>query len=167
MRSNLCMVGLVGAIGLGMAAPAHAAGLFDDFASAFFGRPQRPAHAVVFDPLEVNVRPQRQHRRPVETSTKPKPPVVKLDPATEPHWYLRDPTLRRGDIVVTKNGVLVYQGRGREQHARADFTGLGSAKSGKGAWQQQLQAAAAGGRSFFRDEAPAASTVALTADASH
>jgi hypothetical protein len=49
---------------------------------------------------------------------------VKIDPVKNPDWYLDDPTLRRGDIVVLKGEVLVYQGSGRSPHAREDFTAL-------------------------------------------
>ena len=41
---------------------------------------------------------------------------------------LNDPTLRRGDAVVTEAGVLVFQGAQGAQHGRRDFTALASAR---------------------------------------
>ena len=138
---------------------ASAAGLLDDLANALFGRPQpRPMVAIepyYDDPLNVTVKPRRK-RAPAEVASKPKPPVVKLDPQRDPDWYLKDPTLRCGDMVVTARGVLIYQGRDSDHMIDGDFTALGG-KSGEKSWKGQLQAAAAGGRSFFRDfrDAPA------------
>lgn len=162
----------LGLAGTAMMAPqAQAAGFFDDFARAFLGRQSpQPQPQLTSVPLEMTVAPKRRAPKYSETSSKPPPPVVKLDPMTDPNWFLADPTLRRGDIVVTNGGVLVYQGRDSDFLRRSDFAALGggkvtSAKSGKagaGSWQQRLQQAAAGGRSFFRYDAPAIATVSLT-----
>ena len=46
-----------------------------------------------------------------------------IDPVKVPDWHLQDPTLRRGDIVVLTNEVLVFKG-GRLPHTRADFATL-------------------------------------------
>lgn len=142
------------AVVLALAAPMPAkAGFLDELANAIFGRPQsRPIPPLGFapeDPLHVTVKPRR--KRPVpEVASKPTPPVVKLDPQRDHDWYLKDPTLRRGDVVVTARGVLVYQGRDSDHMIDSDFTALGG-RSGEKGWKGQLQAAAAGGRSFFRD----------------
>ncbi len=134
------------------ALPAHAAGFFDDLARAFLGAPTRPQAVEPYNPLSVTVKPRRQKSvrakaAPVEARSTPKPPVVQLDPSSDPYWYLKDPTMRRGDIVVTDRGVLVYQGRNADAMRRSDFAGLGSgdAKS----WKRKLQAAAAGARTMF------------------
>ena len=151
------------AIGLCAPVPAQAAGFFEDLAGALFG--QTASRAATFhEPLEMTVQPRRM---PVpEVSSRPPPPVVKLDPATEPDWYLRDPTLRRGDIVVTASGVMVYRGRDSDAMRRSDFTSLGTSKSGAKGWQGRVLAGAAGGRSFFaspaRDRAKLAVTEANT-----
>jgi hypothetical protein len=137
-------------IGLGASMPAQAAGFFDDLAGALFGRPA-PRAAIFHDPLEMTVQPRRMNA-PALTS-RPPPPVVKLDPAKEPDWYLRDPSLRRGDIVVTAAGVMVYQGRDSDAIRQSDFATLRATKSGAKGWQRQVLAGAAGGRSFF-GEAP-------------
>lgn len=167
MRVRFIAVSFAGAALLTAAPQAQAANIFDDFARAFFGRPAAPQQQVYSNPLEMTVQPRRKTPKFSETSSKPPPPVVQLDPATDPNWYLADPTLRRGDIVVTNRGVLVYQGRDSDALRRSDFAALGggkpnSRKAGSNAWQQQLQQAAAGGRSFFRYEAPAIATVSLT-----
>ncbi len=53
------------------------------------------------------------------------PPEIDLmNPDRNPTWYLDDPTLRRGDIVVLKGEVLVFQG-GRVPYSRDDFSQLG------------------------------------------
>jgi hypothetical protein len=166
-RRQVASFWLAGVLVLGAAPGVQAAGLFDELARAIFGAPRyRPVYEPVYEPLDVTVTP-RPARPRAAASSKPAPPKVKLDPATDPHWYLRDPTLRRGDIVVTAHGVMVYQGRDSDTIRPADFAALGS--NGKGAaksWQQQLQAAAAGGRNFFSDSAPKPSPVALSSQES-
>ncbi len=167
MRVRFIAMGVAGAALLAAVPQAQAANIFDDFARAFFGRPAAPQQQFYSDPLEMTVQPRRKAPRPVETSSKPPPPVVQLDPSTDPNWYLADPTLRRGDIVVTNGGVLVYQGRDSDHLRRSDFAALGAGKpagkkSSSQPWQQQLQQAAAGGRSFFRYDTPSIATVSLT-----
>ncbi len=156
VRKGSARWGIAAGIVLLGASQVQAANIFDDFARAFFGAPRRPVPVAVapvdnYDPLSVTVKP----RRPAypEVSSKPSPPVVQLDPSSDPNWYLKDPTLRRGDIVVTARGVMVYQGRDADQLTKADFAALGG-KAGDKGWKGQLQAAAAGGRTFFRDGAP-------------
>lgn len=148
------------------AAPAAQAGIFDNLARAIFG-PQRLRAVPIYE--QEAPAPRAPRPRAPEVSSKPKPPVVQLDPATDPHWYLRDPTLRRGDIVVTAGGVLVYQGRDSDAMRPADFTALGGSDS-KG-WKQRLHEAAAGGRNVFgtgngasRTEAPARQATATRAE---
>ncbi len=65
-------------------------------------------------------RPQRAPREAVETANVPAGPI---DPVQNPEWHLQDPTLRRGDIVVLQNEVLVFQG-GRMPFSRANFASL-------------------------------------------
>ncbi|MGX1740660.1 hypothetical protein ACWIEX_03810 [Bosea sp. NPDC055353] len=144
------------------AAPsAQAAGLFDDLARALFGGGPRLRASPIY---EYDDEPRRRapRARAPEVSSKPKPPVVQLDPQTDRQWYLKDPTLRRGDIVVTAGGVLVYQGRDADASRPADFVALGG-KDAKG-WKQQLQTAAAGGRARFSDLSTPAKA-AVTAEA--
>lgn len=153
-RFGVLVGGLAAMMFVGSAQEAGARNIFDDFASAFFGAPRRAA--PIYEPLEMTVKPRRrapkQSAAYPEVSSKPAPPAVKLDPATDPNWFLGDPTLRRGDIVVTRQGVLVYHGRDSDSLRRSDFASLGS-KTGSKTWHKQLKAAAAGGRSYFDDGA--------------
>lgn len=163
MMRRVTAVGLVAAIGLAVAPSAQAANLFDDLARTLFGGGQRLQATPIYEYEAPAPAPLPRQRAP-EVSSKPKPPVVQLDPATDPDWYLKDPTLRRGDIVVTASGVMVFQGgRGREENRRAEFTALGGGKDAKG-WKRQLETAAAGGRSFF-DQASASRPLTLTVQA--
>ncbi|MGO4172047.1 hypothetical protein [Bosea sp. TAF32] len=130
------------------AAPgAEAAGFFDNLARAIFGPPRLRASPI----YEFDEAPRAKPRqRASEPASKPKPPVVKLDPQTDRNWHLKDPTLRRGDIVVTASGVLVYQGRDSDATHPGDFVTLGGSDP-KG-WKQTLQTAAAGGRNMFHSD---------------
>ncbi len=119
---------------------AQAAGLFDAIGAIFGADPEpsrtyRQAPGGFYDDeggLAVTVRPRRpkpRRERPVVRKEKPAPVAApNLDPTKNPNWYLDDPTLRRGDIVVLNGEVLVFQGSGRGPHAREDFTSL--ARSG-------------------------------------
>lgn len=168
---RLLVMGAVIGLSISSAPGASARSLFEDFAATFFGAPSRPtAYYYVpereYAPLEMTVR-KRQPRKTKavalpQVSSKPSAPALKLDPATDPDWYLKDPTLRRGDIVVTGKGVLVYNGRRGDDLRRTDFASLGG-KSGGAAWQQQLKAAAAGGRAYFADDVAPPSNLQATA----
>lgn len=151
--------GMAALIAVTAAPGARAQGLFDGLARAIFGQPRLYASPIYeFDDERPRARPRP---RAPEASSKPKPPVVKLDPQADRNWYLKDPTLRRGDIVVTANGVLVYQGRDSDAARPADFAALGGSDP-KG-WKQKLETAAAGGRTMFHSEP--ARTEAVTAEA--
>jgi hypothetical protein len=108
------------------AQPALAAGGLFDFLGSVFGGGGSNAPAVQEDsPLDVTVHPRRAKRsirRNVEASHG-KPTNTAIDPVQHPNWYLEDPTLRRGDIVVLPGGVLVYEG-GRGPAQRDDFSSL-------------------------------------------
>lgn len=135
---------IVAAMAVSAAPGAQAAGLFDELARTLFG--SRPR--IYATPIYEYDEPRARLAKPrAEASTKPKPPVVQLDPQTDQQWYLKDPTLRRGDIVVTASGVMVYQGRDSDAMRPADFAALGGSDS-KG-WKQKLNEAAAGGRNVF------------------
>ena len=158
---RVVMFGMVAAMTVAAAPGAQAANLFEELGRAIFGGGPRLRATPIYE-YDEPMQPRAQRQKAPEASTKPKPPVVQLDPATDPSWYLKDPTLRRGDIVVTANGVMVYQGRGSDMNRREDFASLGG-KDTKG-WKQQLETAAAGGRSFF-DPASAPPKPAVTAQA--
>ncbi len=145
------MFSMVAAMAVAGAPGAQAANLFEELGRAIFGGGPRLRATPIYEYDEPMQQRAPRPRAP-EASTKPKAPVVQLDPATDPSWYLKDPTLRRGDIVVTANGVMVYQGRGSDMNRREDFASLGG-KDTKG-WKHQLETAAAGGRSFFDPASP-------------
>jgi len=167
---RLLLTGAIIGFTVASAPGASARSLFEDFAATFFGAPSRPtAYYYVpereYAPLEMIVR-KRQHRKAKavalpEVSSKPSPPVVNLDPSKDPNWYLKDPTLRRGDIVVTSKGVLVYSGRRSDELRRTDFASLG--KSGGKAWQRELLAGAAAGRTYFSDDGAPPTNLQATA----
>lgn len=157
-RKDLARLGVAVAILLGGLSQAQAAGLFEGLARAIFGSPRLYASPIY--ERDEPPRPRQRHRTP-EVASKPTPPVVALDPQTDPYWYLKDPTLRRGDIVVTAGGVLVYQGRDSDASRPADFVALGGSDP-KG-WKQKLQTAAAGGRTMFHNEPARPETVTAEA----
>lgn len=144
-RRMVLALGVAGSIGLALAPPAQAAGFLDDLTRAIFGNPQPPA--MIGEPAGPAARPRPGKPRPV--STKPAEPAVKLDPASDSYWYLRDPTLRKGDIVVTRNGVVVFDGQRASGHLNSDFTALEDTKRLPKGQQQTLEAAAARGRAYF------------------
>ena len=129
---------------LAVAGGARAGNLFDAIGSIFGGDPQpqtyvQPAPQSYYDegqPLDVTVRPRRERkpaRRAVARQDKEKSIAVDpaaLDPTKNATWYLQDPTLRRGDIVVLKGEVLVFQG-GRLPYSREDFASLETSKLSK------------------------------------
>lgn len=174
---RLLLTGAVIGMAVSSASSASARSLLEDFAATFFGAPSRPtAYFYVpepeYAPLEMTVRKRKARKantahkdKPVtwpEVSSKPSPPVVKLDPSKDPNWYLKDPTLKRGDIVVTGKGVLVYNGHRSHDLRRTDFASLGG-KSGSKSWQRQLLAAAAAGRTYFSDDGPPPANLQATA----
>lgn len=158
MRCKLLMAGLAGTLCLAHAPQAMAAGFFDDFARALFGRPAAPP--ILSDPFAT--KPRRHKPRP--EVAKPNAPAAKLDPATDAFWYLHDPTLRKGDIIVTRSGVVVFDGRRSTEHAPADFTTLGEARRVPKAQKEAIQAAAAAGRSFAAEN-PRAGPAAIAEEA--
>jgi hypothetical protein len=153
VRRRVLTVALMVATGLATASQAQAAGFFDDLARAFFGGRSAPPAMMRNDPFEMTVQPKRQKPRPA--SAKPAEPAAKLDPAKDAFWYLRDPTLRKGDIVVTRSGVVVFDGQRSSGHDTSDFTALAGTKRLPKAQQQTLEAAAARGRAYFTPSATA------------
>ena len=122
---------VVGLLFAANAAPASAEGLFDMLLGG--AAPSAPAPA---DSGTLTV--HRRHGRPrpsaPRVARKARPDVVHraevaIDPGKVADWYLHDRTLRRGDIVVLRSGVLVYTGRrGGEDRRAADFARLRDAR---------------------------------------
>ncbi|WP_152016674.1 MULTISPECIES: hypothetical protein [unclassified Bosea (in: a-proteobacteria)] len=144
-------LGIAGTIGFAMTPQAKAAGFLDDLTRAIFGNPTPPAAIGV--PDGPAIRPKPSKPRPV--NTRPAEPAVKLDPASDAYWYLRDPTLRKGDIVVTRSGIVVFDGQKSSEHASSAFTALEDTKHLPKVQQQTLEAAAARGRALFTPSATA------------
>lgn len=103
------------------AAPASAAGFWE----TLFGVPQRPAYAPVPDsnPLHMTVRPRhKKAATTIDGKDGPKPKLVKpMEYANDPFWYLKDETLKKGDIIVLKDRVVVFDGGGRDYANFASF----------------------------------------------
>ncbi len=124
LRARSLLIGLVSALSALTASQAQA-GLLE----MLFGAPVPQRQEIA--PLEMTIRPTKKQK------TKPAIPrvsmdddgdskrflQVSIDPVSNPDWYLTDPTLRRGDIVVLSNKVLVYTG-GRSTRRLADFDDL-------------------------------------------
>lgn len=122
------------------------AGLFDEIGRIFsadgdvvyeppsFAR--RRMREREYAPLSVTVRPKRVQKRQIANVPRARAPkqqkltgeaAALMDPDKNPTWYLVDPTLRIGDIVVIKGEVLVFQG-GRVPYSRDAFTTLGRSR---------------------------------------
>lgn len=103
------------------AAPASAAGFWE----TLFGVPQRPTYAPLPDnPLHMTVRPKRKKAATTLDAGKdgPKPKLVKpMEYASDPFWYLKDETLKKGDIIVLKDRVVVFDGGVRDYANFASF----------------------------------------------
>jgi hypothetical protein len=151
-RRMILAIGVAG--GLAFAPQVQAAGFLDDLTRAIFGNPTPPAAVGI--PAGPALKPRPSKPRPV--NTKPAEPAAKLDPGSDSYWYLRDPTLRKGDIVVTSRGIVVFDGQRSSGHASSDFTALEDTKRLPKAQQQTLEAAAARGRAYFTPS-PAAPVV--------
>lgn len=122
--------------------PASAQSLFE----ALFGRASQPAPAPLYAPPASPypefgrgqratpkriVREPRRERAPrhVEVSTKPRPyvaPEVLPGPLGR---FLRDSSLRQGDIVATADGLMVFKGSSGSRHSARDFVPIAKAGS--------------------------------------
>lgn len=129
---SLALAAVAGGAIVGASSQSQAAGLLE----FLFGGGQRqapqyyapPAYGAA--PLDVRVSPRKRAKaRSTTTAAKVRPgrerKIVNtsIDPRLHPNWYLEDPTLRRGDIVVLPAGVMVYKGGPRPQ-TREDFAKL-------------------------------------------
>lgn len=114
-----------------VASPASAAGFWE----TLFGAPQRPAYAPAPDnPLHMTVRPKRKKATTTLDAGNdgPKPKLVKpMEYANDPFWYLKDETLKKGDIIVLKDRVVIFDGgtRGYANFASFQSSPLLSAKA--------------------------------------
>jgi len=108
--------------------PAQAQGLLE----FLFG--VRPAPQIIIRP---SVRPLgdegRSAVRRAPRLDEPRKPPKYVAPEVMPGHlgrFLLDPTLRRGDVVATTQGLMVYLGPGGARHRPADFAPVSHAASG-------------------------------------
>ncbi len=126
MRSLPALAAAIAA-SVAIAAPAQAAGgLF----GLLFGNPTPPPPSYYApQPFEMTVKSHKRKsavsvRKPKEGEEKSHAHLQQpLDPAGDREWFLKDPTLRRGDIIVLSDRVVVYTG-GHSQPRMADFANL-------------------------------------------
>ncbi|MBX9761245.1 MAG: hypothetical protein K2Y29_20880 [Beijerinckiaceae bacterium] len=113
----------------GAATPASA-GLLD----FLFGRPQ-PQPVFVAPPPAQKPRPRVVREEPKG----PRPYVAPEVVAGPLGRFLRDPSLRRGDVVATPNGLMIFQGAGGStNHRMSDFVPVQSARTVAGARRNDL-----------------------------
>jgi hypothetical protein len=140
-----CCALLAGALAMPHAAKAQES-FFGRLFGAFDPPPAQPSYGGVHEsgPLRLDVRPMRSPRRnvqrppsarvarlprplrPLRPARPNTPPAnteayARLNPATNPKWYLEDPTLRRGDIVVLEQGARVFVGHAAAAHRASEF----------------------------------------------
>ncbi|CAN7161551.1 hypothetical protein LJR090_000310 [Bosea sp. LjRoot90] len=128
ISKQVIAVAALAAASIAVASPANAAGFWE----TLFGVPQRRAVAPLPEsvPLHMTVRPSRKKAK-LDGATKdvkdgPKTPLVKpMEYANDPFWYLRDETLKKGDIIVLKDRVVVFDGGTR---AYANFASFQTSK---------------------------------------
>lgn len=138
-RLHVIFAALIVCGGALQTAPAHAAG---GLLEKLFGR--APAPQPVYAPLPTAPRAavrggevrapagdqlQRKARKRTAKAeggaSSGKRGAVRPEVLTGPLGaFLRDPTLRRGDVVVTAEGLKVFTGQGGKQHADEDFVAL-------------------------------------------
>lgn len=108
-------------------------------------------------PLSVIIRPRRPDvpgvsaSRPVNvgapvpavSDAKPKP-FVRVDPDKVPDWHLRDDTLRWGDILMLKNGPVVFEGAPGATHRPEAFVSLDRTRTLSRAGRHEIRTMASG-----------------------
>jgi hypothetical protein len=121
MSKPIIAAAALAAASVALASPASAAGFWE----TLFGVPQRPTYAPVPDnPLHMTVRPKQKKAGTTLDAGKdgPKPKLVKpMEYANDPFWYLKDETLKKGDIIVLKDRVVVFDGGSRAYSNFASF----------------------------------------------
>lgn len=73
---------------------------------------------------EISAPPPRRYSEPTKPGPYVAPPVL----PGELGRFLRDPTLRPGDVVATEKGLMVYRGPGGSRHSENQFVAVNSAK---------------------------------------
>lgn len=109
-RNRLTAVIALAAASLTSAVPAQA-----NFLETLFGIAPRRVVAPVpeREPLHMTVRPRAPRDGRSGIATKEAPPTPRVAPmeyASDPYWYLKDPTLKKGDVIVLDGRVVVFSG---------------------------------------------------------
>jgi hypothetical protein len=108
--------GFAFAIGMGGATTAQA-GLLD-FIFGWRDRTdiRRPAATAPHPEVTIKARPKakrlaKNRAKPAALALSPKEQLARtIDPVKNPRWYLEDPTLKKGDVLVLEDRVLVFAG---------------------------------------------------------
>lgn len=89
----------------------------------------RPQQQMIPAPQMAPAGPAKPVRRVVRDAPSGPKPYVAPPVAPGPLGrFVHDPSLRRGDVVATPNGLMVFQGRaGSTSHRASDFVPVGSA----------------------------------------
>lgn len=126
IRTGLIAVSAFAAV-QSIATPASA-GLLDFL---FGGRPQYQQQMIAAPPSGAPSEARPAARRVVRDVPRAPKPYVAPPVAPGPLGrFVHDPSLRRGDVVATPNGLMVFQGRtGANAHRVADFVPVASASS--------------------------------------
>lgn len=124
-RNRLAAFIALAASSLTSAAPAQA-----NFLETLFGIAPRQVVAPVpeREPLHMTVRPRESRPGQPGTAAKDVPPAPRVAPmeyANDPFWYLKDPTLKKGDIIVLDGRVVVFNGGERSY---SNFLGFQSSR---------------------------------------
>lgn len=120
MKSAVVVVASVFVLELFALRPAYAG--FLDF---LLGPPPRTETPYVSTPLEMTIRAKRRPSKAPKKAQVERPPILvtPMDPVKDPNWFLSDPTLRKGDVVVLPGKVVVFNGN-RGERRRSDFEDL-------------------------------------------
>ncbi|KRE03659.1 hypothetical protein ASE61_08400 [Bosea sp. Root670] len=120
MKSAVVVVASVFVLELFALRPAYAG--FLDF---LLGPPPRTETPYVSTPLEMTIRAKRRSAKAPKKVQVERPPVLvtPMDPVKDPNWFLSDPTLRKGDVVVLPGKIVVFNGN-RGERRRSDFEDL-------------------------------------------
>ena len=121
-------------LALAQAFSTHAsAGLLDFLFAAPPQHPQVVAQPPRMTPIPTMASPRARSSRPAvvrKERTGPRPYVAPERGAGPLGPFLHDPTLRRGDVVATAQGLMVFQGKGGgTNHKPSDFAAVTSATS--------------------------------------
>ena len=120
----------------GASAPAQAQGLFDFLfgGGAFYAPAPQYAHPADASQSRLDAERARIERarlrepRIIDEPRKPGPHTPPQELAGPLGKFLMDSTLRRGDVVATQNGLMVFRGSGAIPHRERDFAPVSTAQ---------------------------------------